>query len=99
MDSGNMIVEDDKHTGFRKAVEDLKDNGPIRKTFAYHKPSEGGLTKITLLRRAFSEITDLVEQNAPNTRERAVAITNIEQAAMWAIKAVVCSDPESVVAE
>jgi len=69
----------------------------INKIFAYHKPSEEGLAKINALRKAFSELWDQVILHAPHTRERAVAITNLEQAAMWAVKAVVYNDPQSEV--
>jgi len=69
----------------------------IKKTYNYHKPSEQGLKKITTIRKAFTELDNLVQELAPSTRERSVALTNLEQAAMWAIKAVVVNDPESVV--
>lgn len=69
----------------------------ISKTYNYHKPSAAGLEQITRLRKAFTELDTLVQQLAPNSRERSVAITHLETAAMWAIKAVVCNDPESVV--
>lgn len=70
----------------------------MRKTYAYHKPSEAGLETIRALREAFSALHDKVETLAPHTRERSVALTELETAAMWAIKAVVCNDPESEVA-
>lgn len=69
----------------------------MKKTYAYHKPGAGGLEKITKLREAFSQIHDTIEELAPNSRERSVALTNLETTAMWAIKAVVCNDPESEV--
>lgn len=65
------------------------------KTYAYHKPSQDGIDKIKVLRKAFSDLHDLIEQTAPNSREKSVALTNLETTAMWAIKAVVCNDPES----
>lgn len=68
----------------------------MKKTYAYHKPSSAGIEKIATLRKAFSEIHDVCSTNAPQSRELSVALTNLEQAAMWAIKAVVCNDPESV---
>lgn len=71
----------------------------IEKTYAYHKPSQQGIDKIKTLREAFSSLHNLVKETAPETRERAVAVTNLEQAAMWAIKAVVCNDPESTLEE
>ena len=70
----------------------------MKKTYAYHKPSDESLGKITALRQAFSELHDKIESLAPQSRERSVAITELETAAMWAIKAVVCNDPKSEVA-
>lgn len=69
----------------------------MKKTFAYHKPTAAGLEKITLLREEFSKMHDLIEANCVGL-EKAVAITNLETTAMWAIKAVVCNDPDSEVA-
>lgn len=69
------------------------------KTFAYHKPSEGGLDKIRFLREAFSELHEKINKVATPSRERSIALTELETAAMWAIKAVVCNDPESTVTE
>jgi len=65
------------------------------KTFQYHKPSPEGLRKITELREAFSQVSAVMERNCPITRERSIAYTDLETAAMWAIKSVVFNDPES----
>jgi hypothetical protein len=67
----------------------------IDKPFAYHKPSADGLARITKLREHFSEGERLIREICPESRQRAVAITNNEQTAMWAIKAVVFNDPAS----
>jgi hypothetical protein len=69
----------------------------IDKPYAYHKPSPDGLEKINKLRALFTEVDQVIREVCPNTRERSVAITNNEQTAMWAIKAVVFNDPDSVV--
>lgn len=68
----------------------------MKKTYAYHKPSANSLLIIKDLREAFSKLSDDVERFTPKSREQSVALTNLEQSAMWAIKAVVCNDPESV---
>jgi hypothetical protein len=68
----------------------------VKKTYAYHKPSISSLDKITKLREAFSKLDDLILEIAPRSREASIAITNLETAAMWAIKAVVSNDPESI---
>ena len=69
----------------------------IDKPFAYHKPSESGLDKITALREKFSEVKAVIEATCPESRQRSVAITELETSAMWAIKAVVFNDPQSVI--
>ena len=69
----------------------------IDKPYAYHKPSADGMDKINRLREHFSQGERLIREICGNTRQTAVAITNNEQAAMWAIKAVVFNDPASEV--
>jgi hypothetical protein len=69
----------------------------IDKPYAYHKPSDDGLAKITKLREHFSETERLINELCPNSRHKSVAITQNETTAMWAIKAVVFNDPDSVV--
>lgn len=69
----------------------------MNKTFAYHKPSPEGLTKIAALRNLFSSVHDSIVETSPKSREQSVALTKLEETAMWAIKAVVCNDPASVV--
>lgn len=65
------------------------------KTFAYHKPSEESLAKITALREAYSTLHDALQANGTKSRELSVAVTELETSAMWAIKSVVCNDPTS----
>jgi hypothetical protein len=70
----------------------------IDKPYAYHKPSVQGLDRINRLREHFSEGERLIREVCPESRQRAVALTNNEQTAMWAIKSVVFNDPSSAVA-
>jgi len=72
-------------------------NNLIDKPYAYHAPSADGLNKITRLRKAFSDLERLIIELCPNSRQRSLAITQNEQTAMWAIKAVVFNDPDSEV--
>lgn len=71
----------------------------IDKPFAYHKPSEAGFAKITALREAFSVVKAAIEDHCPPSRQTSIAITELETAAMWAIKAVVFNDPASEVSQ
>ncbi len=70
---------------------------PIDKPYAYHRPSAEGLRRITELRELFSLVEQKIRELSPPSRQQSVALTNNEQTAMWAIKAVVFNDTESVV--
>jgi hypothetical protein len=70
---------------------------PIDKPYAYHKPSDKGFARINRLREAFSDMQKLIDEVCPDSRHKSVAITNLETTAMWAIKAVVFNDKDSVV--
>jgi hypothetical protein len=67
----------------------------VLKQYAYHKPSDASLHAIDELREAFSEVTKAVQRYAPQSRERSVALTELETAAMWSIKAIVMNDSSS----
>lgn len=70
---------------------------PIDKPYAYHKPSVVGMLYINKLREHFAEGERLMREICPESRQLSIAITNNEQTAMWAIKAVVFNDPDSTV--
>lgn len=69
----------------------------IDKPYAYHKPSPNGLNKINRLREHFSEGERLIKELCGHNRHSAIAMTNNEQTAMWAIKSIVFNDPQSEV--
>ena len=69
----------------------------ISSTFAYHKPSAEGLGKINKLRELYTALSNELNLLTVPSRELSVAQTNLEQSAMWAIKAVVHNDPASEV--
>jgi hypothetical protein len=71
----------------------------MKKTYAYHKPSQDGIVKVASLRALFSKAHEAIEGLCPQSRERSIALTELETAAMWAIKSVVCNDPDSEVTQ
>lgn len=78
----------------------IKESQLIDKPYAYHRPSSDGLDKINRLREHFSEGERLIREvctdaDGKPTRQQSIALTNNEQTAMWAIKAVVFNDPKS----
>jgi len=39
------------------------------------------------IKRRTEDLLRYIEENVPNNRQRSIALTNYEQAAMWAVKA------------
>lgn len=72
-------------------------NQDVVKTFAYHQPSVQGQARIEEVRRAFVNCTQFLHELCPQSREFSVALTNLEQACMWAVKSIVHNDPQSQV--
>jgi len=60
----------------------------IEKRFTYHPPKEGQPIKYEALRTAFKDLAYLVEHYCPDSRERALAMTKLEESNMWANAAI-----------
>jgi len=60
--------------------------------FGYFKPSEEMLPLIQTVRDGYSTLHNLL-LTLPPSRQRAVAVTELETSAMWAIKGLVLNDP------
>lgn len=59
-------------------------NPVIENNFKYHSPKPGQPEKYTAIREKAKELAYLIEEVCPNSREKSVAMTNLEQAVMWA---------------
>ena len=60
----------------------------IERRFTYHPPKEGQPVKYEALRTAFKDLAYLVEHYCPDSRERSLAVTKLEEAVMWANAAI-----------
>lgn len=56
----------------------------INNNFTYHPPKPGQPEKYVQLRDKAKELAILIHQLCPSSRERSIAITNLEQAVYWA---------------
>ena len=65
-------------------------------SFTYHAPSDLALEDIRDLRTGFLNLALLVVKSAPNSRSRAIALTNLETALMYAVKAIVTSQKKQL---
>ena len=60
--------------------------------FDYHRPSAEQVERITAIREACKAMHDAIMAHCPSSRERSLAITNLEQVSMWANKAIVMEE-------
>ena len=56
----------------------------IKKRFTYHAPKPGQPQKYVEIRDLGGALAELVDSLCPESREKALAITKIEEAVMWA---------------
>ena len=56
----------------------------LEKNFTYHPPKEGQPEKYATIRKMAHEYAEFLQENCPQSRELSLALTNLEQAVMWA---------------
>ncbi|MEG0260580.1 MAG: hypothetical protein RR595_06580 [Lysinibacillus sp.] len=59
-------------------------HNPIENNFKYHAPKDGQLEKYEAIREKAKELAYLMDKACPNSREKSLAMTNLEQGVMWA---------------
>lgn len=59
-------------------------NEQIEKNFKYHAPKEGQPEKYVSIRDKAKQLAELVDELCPDSREKSLALTKIEEAVMWA---------------
>lgn len=59
-------------------------NNQIENNFMYHAPKEGQAEKYEQLRSKAKELAYLIDELCPNSREKSLATTKLEESVMWA---------------
>lgn len=59
-------------------------NGQIENNFMYHAPKNGQAEKYDQLRSKAKELAYLIDELCPNSREKVLATTKLEESIMWA---------------
>ena len=62
--------------------------GSTRWNMTNHRPTDDEIETIEDLRKDFMDLADAVENECPASRERSLAITNLEQALMWTVASI-----------
>lgn len=63
-------------------------NEQIENNFSYHAPKPGQPEIYQEIREKAKELAYLIDQKAPDSREKSLAMTNLEQAVFWANAAI-----------
>ncbi|OUA88835.1 DUF7681 family protein [Bacillus thuringiensis] len=56
----------------------------IKKNFTYHPPKEGQTEKFVDIRNEALHFANLLDGSCPNSREKSLALTKLEEAVFWA---------------
>lgn len=59
-------------------------NPTIEKNFTYHAPKDGQPQMYTDIRNKAKELAILLDGTCPESREKSLALTKLEEAVMWA---------------
>ncbi|WP_434750248.1 Acb2/Tad1 domain-containing protein [Paenibacillus amylolyticus] len=59
-------------------------NATIENNYRYHSPQPGQPEKYEAIRSKAKELAYLIDEMAPNSREKSLASTKLEEAVMWA---------------
>jgi hypothetical protein len=64
------------------------DSQDLDKRFTYHPPKGDQAVRYSEIRRQAHDLAKLVNDLAPDSREKSLAITHLEDAVMWANAAI-----------
>lgn len=65
----------------------------IDNNFSYHPPREDQVGRYTDIRDEAKRLALLIAAACPNSREKSLALTNLEQAVMWANASIARNEP------
>ena len=65
-----------------------EDRERIEKSFTYHPPVEGQAPRYMEIRALGRALAENIIESCPRSRERALALTKVEEAVMWANAAI-----------
>lgn len=64
----------------------------LENSFTYHSPKNDQPQRYEAIRDKAKELAHMINELCPDSRERSIAQTNLEQAIMWANKSIACNE-------
>ena len=78
-----MNIEEQKELD-TKMIKHMMRVQDIQKNFTYHAPKPGQTEKYTVIRENAKGLAMLINDNCPESREKSLAMTKLEECVMWA---------------
>jgi len=66
----------------------------IKEIFTYHKPFGDQANRYGELRELAKDMANLIQATCPESREKSLAFTNLQQAIMWANASIAINEKE-----
>lgn len=66
----------------------------IKDAFTYHKPFGSQPERYEMIRAAARGIATVISMSCPDSREKSLAFTNLQQAVMWANASIAINEKE-----
>lgn len=76
----------------RECLENGGIYNPIHNSYEYHSPKDDQPQRYETIRAEAKKLALLIDRLCPNSREKSLAQTNLEQAVMWANKSIACNE-------
>lgn len=76
---GITVIED-----YRETEKDVPVNPKIENVFTYHPPKDGQPAMYKAIREKAKELAYLIDELVPDSREKSLAMTKLEECSMWA---------------
>ena len=64
----------------------------LENSFTYHAPKNDQPQRYEAIRNKAKELAHMFDELCPDSREKSIAQTNLEQAVMWANKSIACNE-------
>ena len=70
-------------------------NQEIENRFRYHRPTDGQVMRYTSIRDIAKGLAHTIDITCPQSLEKSLAMTKLQEAVMWANASIACHEPDA----
>lgn len=94
--TANEVTQDrlrmDRQSNMSAGFGEQTTTSRIERSFTYHPPKDDQPSRYVAIRDAGKALAHMINHLTPPSREKAIAITKLEESIMWANKAIACNE-------